>query len=454
MGGGYRRISEQQAFIQSLGCPKNLVDTEMVMADLNQAGYTFTQDPGEADLILVNTCSFIQPATEEAIETILHLAREKKEGRCKMLLVGGCLPRRYGRELLAAFPEVDGFFTPDTLHRFKPWISIIRNHQNPNRFLEGNKTRSALRGHPRILGTPFYRAYLKIAEGCSHGCRFCLIPRLRGPFRSRRFKSLIQEAEALAESGVKELTLVAQDITQYGKDLYGQARLPQLLTRLCRIPRIEWILLLYLHPSGVTPKLLETIAGEKKICRYLDIPFQHCNGEILKRMGRKETPGKIYALIQLIKEILPDAALRTSLIVGYPGETEKAFQELLEFVTMTRFHNLGAFPYSPESGTAAHNLKGRIAGKIQEKRYARTMERQSRISREILKGYVGKELPVLIEGESRETPLLLEGRTSFQAPDIDGVVYINEGFGEAGATKIVRISEAHTYDLVGCIVSD
>jgi ribosomal protein S12 methylthiotransferase len=447
-------MPEMKAFVQSLGCPKNLVDTEVVLAKLAELGYQLVGEPRDADLILVNTCSFIREAVEEGIETILTLAQEKTGGRCQALLVGGCLPKRYGPTLASELPEVDGFFTPETLPSLLSWIRGFKENRITTRFLNGGGKTAPLEGYPRILGTPFYRAYLKIAEGCAHACRFCLIPRLRGPFRSRRINSLVEEAGALAKGGVKELTIVAQDVTRWGADLYGEPRLPQLLTRLSRISGLSWIRLLYLHPRGVTTELLETMAREEKVCQYLDIPFQHANREVLVAMGRRETPRENRVLIQKIRRILPRAALRTSLMVGYPGETEEAFQDLLDFITEVRFHHLGVFKYSPEEGTAAARRKPQVPEKVKEKRYKMLMSRQTGISKSLLKSYTGRVLEVLVEGESRETALLLEGRTAFQAPDIDGVVYITGGLGITGTIQPVKITGSQTYDLVGEILTE
>ncbi len=346
----------------SLGCPKNLVDSEVTLGLLSKQGYSFTTDPSTAEVIIVNTCSFIKDATQEAIETILRLTPYKKEGRCHLFIVSGCLPQRYGKALEKELPEVDLFVGTGSFQKI-PQLILQRgkrkSYLSGQTFLYNEKT-------PRILSTPSFTAYLKIAEGCSRSCTFCTVPKIRGPYRSRRISSILKEAERLVAQGVKELVLIAQDTTAYGQDLKDGTSLERLLKALVRIAGLRWIRILYAYPklSHFTESLLELLSQEEKICPYLDLPIQHIDDEILRRMGRRSTKQEIRNLVEKLRTSVPGIALRTSLIVGFPGETEKQFKTLLRFVEEAQFDHLGAFQYSPEEGTPAYKFHNPIPEEV------------------------------------------------------------------------------------------
>ena len=434
----------------SLGCAKNLVDSEHMLGILAANGYTLTSEIDEAECVVINTCGFLESAVEEAIETILETARLKKEGQLKKLVVAGCFVQRYGYKLLKEIPEVDAWLGTGEITR----VAEVLRHEgtDPLPFFISRPTFLSDHRFPRLQSTPFYTAYLKIAEGCSHGCTYCIIPKLRGPFRSRRLTSLVREVEEMAERGVKEINLIAQDLSLYGKDIYGQPRLTELLEKLAHINGIEWIRLLYLHPNRVSEPLLDLMDTEKTICPYLDIPLQHVNQELLTAMGRDpqgETPGELMDRIRNRKRKI---SIRTTLMVGFPGETEEMFDELCGFVKTAELDHVGVFAFSPEKGTVAARLKPKVDRRTVEKRVNKLMKIQAAISKRNNQLKVGQVHPVLIEGLSPETDLLLTGRTAFMAPDVDTKVLINEGDGIIGEMMPVRITEAHTYDLVGKII--
>lgn len=440
-------------FIANLGCPKNLVDAEVMLGVLLDAGYDITSLEEEAEIIIVNTCAFIQPAVEESIETILSFARNKKGGRLKHLVVSGCFPQRYGKKLAGLLPEVDAFIGTDGFQNIGDVLDRLKAG-TPRPFFACRKPLFIMdESTPRKQTTPFYTAYLKIAEGCTHHCSFCLIPRLRGKLRSRSLPSILAEAGRLAGEGVRELILVAQDTTAYGSDRGDGASLTVLLRELLTVPGLDWIRLLYLYPNAVDDELLDLMASEARICPYLDIPIQHISPRILKLMRRPYDREDIYTLIKKIRAVLPQAALRTSLIVGFPGETEEEFQELLRLVQEAGFEHVGVFQYAAEEGTIASRLPNQLPVKIKRQRQKKILKVQQAISLALNRARVGKILPVLVEGLSDETELLLKGRTIFQAPDIDGQVYIAGGQAEIGQMASVKITEAHPYDLVGEIVS-
>ncbi|XOF32498.1 MAG: 30S ribosomal protein S12 methylthiotransferase RimO [Candidatus Electrothrix sp. YB6] len=436
--------------LTSLGCAKNLVDSEMMLGALELEGYTAVQNPAEADLLLINTCGFIRPAVEEAVEEILELAQYKEKDPGKKLVVTGCLVQRYGRDLQQELPEVDLFVGIDDeknivslLSALSPDNSTLALH-TPSRFL----TNSSL---PRRLATPFFRSYLKITEGCDNRCTYCMIPSIRGDLRSRPVQDLITEAKALEQAGVRELCLIAQDLTAYGDDLGRKDNLVVLLRQLLAATDIPWLRLLYLYPVSTTPELIRLMAEQPRILPYLDIPFQHISDRVLQRMGRRYGRRDLEELIAMIREILPDCALRTTMMVGFPGETEENVQELLTCLQAWQLDHVGVFPYEAEEGSAAADFPDQVAEEVKEERFARVMEQQAAISRQRLQQYVGRQEDVLVEGVSRETDLLLEGRTRYQAPDIDGCVYINEGTARPGDIVRIDITEAHIYDLVGGI---
>ena len=431
----------------SLGCPKNLVDSEVILGLLSKEGYSLTTDPSEAQIIIVNTCSFIEDATQEAIDTILKLTPHRREGRCRLLIVSGCLPQRYGTILEKELPEVDLFVGTGSFQKISKIIS------------QKGRRKSFLSGHsflyneetPRILSTPSSTAYLKIAEGCSKSCTFCTVPKIRGAYRSRRIRSIIKETERLTDQGVKELILIAQDTTAYGEDLEDGTSLEKLLRRLVKIDGLRWIRMLYSYPKAeyFTEGLLNLIAQEEKICSYLDLPLQHIDDEMLKRMGRRSNGIEIRGLIRKIRNFIPEVSLRTSLIVGFPGERESQFKVLLDFVQEIRFDHLGAFKYSPEEGTPASRLSRPVPEEIKEERLKTLMKVQKGISLKNNKRRVGQRMEVLVEGWDRQRGVL-KGRIQTQAPEIDGSVFLN-GEARPGDWVEARITRALPYDLIGVI---
>jgi ribosomal protein S12 methylthiotransferase len=412
------------------------------------AGYKPVEKPLDAQLIVVNTCAFIESATEESIETILELAQAKNIGQCELLVVAGCLPQRYGRKLIKAMPEVDLFVgTSSFVHLAeilarKQKDDSERLNLEPPRFLMTAKT-------PRTLSAPFYSAYLKVAEGCSNRCSFCTIPAIRGPYRSRPLNDLLQEAEWLATQGVIELNLVAQDSTAYGSDLDGIPRLPDLLGALAKIGYFRWIRILYGYPQKIDGKLLQTMASHESVCKYLDLPLQHVSPHLLKAMGRSGSAQEFLKLVAMIRQHLPEITLRTTLIVGFPGETQEDFQELYEFVEQARFQRMGLFAYSPERGTRAALFSDTVEESVKTQRVQTLAALQEKISLDYNSSLVGTAQPVLIEGLSDESDLLLQARLASQAPEVDGCVLINKGYGKVGDIVTALITEAHPHDLIG-----
>ncbi len=442
---------KDKVFLVSLGCAKNLVDSEHMLGLLHSKGFEQTANIEDAGIAVVNTCGFIQGAVEETIDTILEVANHKKEGCLKRLLVTGCFVQRYGYKLQKELPEVDGWLGTGEIHR----IADILEDENQGEltpFLVGRPKYLADHLVPRVQTTPFYTAYLRIAEGCSHGCSYCTIPSLRGPFRSRDPDSLIIEAQSLISQGVKELNLIAQDTTMYGQDLESHNCLEDLLERLAALKGVAWIRLLYCHPNGVSDRLLELIDSEEVICPYLDLPMQHVNQEILRAMGRGPGGEGPWELVERIRSRKRKIGLRTTFIVGFPGETEKSFQELCEFVRLVQFDHLGAFVFSKEEGTSAAQLGSCVDQPEAQRRLDELMNIQREVSKKINQEIVGDTIPVLIEGKSPETELLLKGRSATMAPDVDSQVLINKGEGVTGEIFPVLITEAHAYDLIGKIV--
>ena len=436
----------------SLGCDKNLVDSEVMLGLLRDKGYSLTNEEAEADIIVINTCCFIHDAKEESIQTILEMAEYKKNGRLKVLLVTGCLAQRYQSEILAEIPEVDAVLGTTATDRIAEAMEEA---------LSGKKTEyyADLQALPlpktnRVNTTGGYFSYLKIAEGCDKHCTYCIIPSLRGNYRSIPMERLIQEAQFLAEGGVKELTLIAQETTVYGMDLYGRKMLPELLDRLCEIEGIEWIRLLYCYPEEITDELIETMKRQPKICHYLDMPIQHAADTVLKRMGRRTTHKELDALIAKLRREIPDIALRTSLITGFPQETEEEHEELMEFVKHAGFERLGVFTYSREENTAAARMKGQITKKVKEKRQKELMKLQQQISRQRGEEKVGKTIRVMIEGKLPEDDIFI-GRSYMDAPNVDGFVFVHSRDSYlSGEFVDVKISQAREYDLIGEAVSD
>ncbi len=435
---------KETACLVSLGCPKNLVDSEVILGLLSKEGHPLTTDPLRAEILIVNTCSFIKEATKEAVETILQLSRLKKEGRCRLLVVSGCLPQRYGKVLEKELSEVDLFVGTGAFQNLPKLLSQKQKRKSfvlKSTFLYNERT-------PRILSTPPFIAYLKIAEGCSNTCTFCTVPKIRGPYRSRKIRSVLEEAKRLADQGVQELILIAQDTTGYGRDLRDGTDLEKLLKYLVRVEGLRWIRILYSYPrtDHFTDGLLELIAQEEKICPYLDLPIQHIDDEIVKRMGRRSKGTEIRSLLKKIRTFLPEVSLRSSLIVGFPGEKESQFKELLNFVEEVQFDHLGAFKYSPEEGTPASRLPHPISETVREERLRALMEKQKKISLKKYKKMVGQRRVVLVEGPQREQGFL-RGRLQSQAPEIDGSVFLN-GKAQPGNWVEARITQALPYDLV------
>ncbi|MDY6851004.1 MAG: 30S ribosomal protein S12 methylthiotransferase RimO [Thermodesulfobacteriota bacterium] len=445
--------NEKTVHLVSLGCPKNLVDSEYILGLLAECGYEITEEPGQAGVVIVNTCAFIRSAVEESIETILELARLKKNGLFQTLVVVGCLPQRYKDDLAASLPEVDLFLGTGELAALPDLLEAPAQSRAPGRGFWSRPGFVPAGPGPRLRSAPFFSAYLKIAEGCSNACSYCLIPSLRGPLRSRPLAVLVEEAAILAESGVKELILIAQDTTAYGQDLASGIGLARLLTELAEIQGLKWLRIMYAYPAGITENLIQVMAGLPKVCPYLDLPLQHAGPAVLARM-RRSGPADLLGLILRLRRDIPGLTLRTTMMTGFPGETSRDFEILMDFVSQARFDRLGVFAFSPEEGTPAAKASGQIAGQVKEDRRIRLMARQRRISREINEAMIGRTIPVLTEGFSPETDLLLAGRSQGQAPDIDGLVYINEGTASPGEIKPVFITEAHDYDLVGRIVDE
>ena len=434
----------------SLGCAKNLVDSENMLGLLAEQDFSLVPTLEEAEIAIVNTCGFIQSAVEESIDTILEVAAHKKPGNLERLVVVGCFVQRYGYQLRKEMPEVDGWLGTGELSKI---VNILAKETGPSPpFFINRPTFLADYTVPRVRATPFYSAYLKIAEGCSHRCSYCTIPRLRGPFRSRDLASLIIEAEHMIGSGVREINLIAQDTTMYGRDLGQDICLEDLMERLLQISGVEWIRMLYGHPLRISDRLLALMNEEEIICPYLDIPFQHVNETILKAMGRHYRGESPLQCIERIRSKTRRVSLRTTLIVGFPGETDEIFDELYHFVETAQFDQLGVFMFSPEKGTPAARLKGGVDRDVALKRVEAIMDLQAEISLRKNQGMIGHVEPVLIEGVSPETDLLLKGRMATMAPEVDSQVLINKGQGNVGEIVPVLIKEAHPYDLIGEIL--
>lgn len=438
-----------KAFFINLGCVKNLVDSEYILGLIKEQGYDIVDDPLDADIAVVNTCAFIRPAVEESIDTILELVSLKDKGHLTYLLVVGCFVQRYGRKLLREVPEVDGWIGTGQIYRIREILSA-KSANTPIFFIEKPHFLADHRS-PRLQTTPFYSAYLKIAEGCSHQCSYCIIPSLRGPFRSRTVNSLFIETKKMVERGVKEINLVAQDTASYGHDLDPPCKLEDLLEKLLTISGLKWLRVLYAHPFHLTEGILELIDSEEVLCPYLDLPIQHVNPDILSAMGRPVDIELIPQLIERIRNRSRKIALRTTVMIGFPGETEERFRQLRNFIRDAKFERLGVFSFSPEKGTPAARLKDIIAHEVVQNRIDEIMEIQAENSKKLNKEMIGKTVPVIVEGLHPETDLLLSGRTATMAPDVDGQVLINKGSANVGEIVPVQITEAHTYDLVGTI---
>jgi len=434
--------------IISLGCPKNLVDSEVMAAALANGGYQLATNPQDAGIVLVNTCAFILPAKEESIEEILRAAAWKKAGMCRCLVVTGCLPQRYGKALGEELPEVDIFLdTNEVPHIAAHLDRLMGREKSAPATIVNNPSFLMGADHARLLSTPFYSAYLKIAEGCSNYCSYCIIPAIRGRARSRRMDDILKEAQKLIAEGVREIIITAQDTTAYGRDLREKPTLGELLKNLASIADLRWIRLLYTYPGKLDERTLKVMAEEEKICPYLDIPIQHIDDDILKAMHRQGGSAGIRKSLAMIKAAIPDVALRTSLIVGFPGETPSKFKKLLNFIAETKFDHLGVFKYSREEETEAASISGHITEKTKERRRGQLMEEQAIISYEINKSLIGCSQEVLIEGKSDISAYPFVGRCRRQAPDIDGLTYVKGENFAAGDFAECLITDADTYDL-------
>ena len=440
--------------VVSLGCPKNLVDSETMLGLIHEENYEITNDPSEAEIIIVNTCGFIESAKEESINTILQMAEYKKSGSCRYIIVTGCLSQRYAEELFNELHEADAIAGVEVYDEIG---SIIKRVMNGERFIMLERSKpdviytSKETFLPRILTTPSYTAYLKIAEGCDNCCSYCAIPKIRGPYRSKPMEQVLKEAKTLADNGVKELIVVAQDTTRYGEDLPGgKLLLSDLLKELNKIESLKWIRVMYCYPNNFTDELIETFASLDKVCKYVDLPLQHASNRLLASMNRYDTREEVETLLAKLRKRIPGIVIRTTFIVGFPGETDADFEELKEFVEQQRFENAGVFAYSQEEGTVAGAMPNQIPDEIKQERYHELMALQAQISEEIHKDTEGQTLEVLVEGIEEDGSGLHYGRSYREAPDIDGLVFIeNPGDIKPGCFVKVNILQGFTYESVG-----
>lgn len=453
------KFKEKSLFFTSLGCSKNLVDSQVMLGHLNLDGFTVTQDPEDAEVIIVNTCSFVEAAKKESIETVLDLAQFKEDGNCKALVMSGCMAQRYHGELEAEMPEIDMFIGTGEYHKIVPLLKALDEGKLEKKSFVEIPRYIHTEFDPRLNTSPGYMAWLKISEGCNRNCTFCIIPTLRGKLRSRSVDSLVAEAKNLASQGVKELNLISQDFSDYGVDLEGGGKFDnknpmiyQLLSELEKVEGIDWIRVFYFYPDDLTEDVMSLMAKSTIITKYLDMPIQHFADGVLKRMNRRASGELIHSKINRLREFVPGIVLRTSVIVGFPGETQEDFDALLEGVKKARFHHLGVFKYSDEEGTPALRLSNKIEQDVIDERFEMLYETQKEIARELNQEFVGKIIDVLVEGFHEETDLLLQGRHAGQAPDIDGKVIINDGMAQAGEIVKVEITEVLDYDLVGRII--
>lgn len=442
----------------SLGCPKNLVDSEVMMGQLKEAGYEITNNAEEADTVVVNTCGFIESAKAESIEAILEATNAKANGKAQRVVVAGCLVERYRDDLMKELPEVDAFIGTNELNRILDAADVTKNFKELPLLPIGNKTATYLYDFdtPRYRATDSYTAFIKIAEGCDRPCAFCSIPSMRGSFRSRRFGSILKEAEDLAKQGVREVVLIAQDSSRFGEDLGEVDALAKLIRALGEIKDLEWIRVMYAYPTHISDEFLNAIAETPKAVKYLDMPLQHGSRNVLKLMKRGGTRESLEKLIRRVREKVPNITIRTTFITGFPGETEEDFEELMTFVRNCEFDNVGVFTYSDEEGTPAYDLPNKVDAKTAKRRRSALMKEQAKISKRKNKAKIGKTFKVLFEGLSQESDLLFQGRLEGQAQEIDGYILINdmpEDFEpKIGEIYDVKINEAHEYDLIGEII--
>ncbi len=452
-----KKFIDRTVFFSSLGCSKNLVDAQVMLGHMGLNGFQVVPEPNGAEVIVVNTCSFIEAAKAESVETILDLADYKNEeqGKCKALVVSGCMAQRYSSELEKELPEVDMFIGTGEYNKIVPLLTALEEGKLEKKSFVEVPRFIHTEFDPRLNTSPFYTAWLKISEGCNRNCTFCIIPTLRGRLRSRTVNSLVEEAQSLSKSGVRELNLISQDLSDYGVDLDDSNSLFELLSGLETVDGIDWVRLFYFYPDELTDEVIEKMATSSKVCKYLDMPVQHFSDFILKRMNRKITGEKIMDRIVKLRERIPGIVLRTSIIVGFPGENEQDFEKLLEGVKKARFNHLGIFRYSDEEGTPAYRLKDKVSQEVIEERFDRLFEAQKEIARELNQDFLGKTVDVLVEGFHEETELLIVGRHFGQAPDIDGKVIINDLDGKElkqGDLVNVEITDVLDFDLIGKLV--
>lgn len=436
---------QEKVSVVTLGCEKNLVDSEIMSGLIHQRGFALVEKPEDATVVIVNTCGFIDAAKEESVNTILNLAELKETARLKALIVSGCLTQRYKKELMEEMPEIDGIVGTGDFHKINDIIDEALGGKKP--VYVGNPVFTYEENMPRLLSTPRHTAYVKIAEGCDNACTFCSIPIMRGKFRSRSVESIVAEVENLAKQGVKEVSLIAQDSTNYGTDLYEGFKLPELLNRVSEVEGILWVRLHYAYPGFFTDELIDTIAANPKICKYIDMPLQHSEDTILKRMRRPGRQRDVRELVAKIRARIPDVALRTSMIVGFPGETEEDFERLCDFVREMKFDRLGVFAYSQEEDTPANRLPDHLPDEVKQARASKLMEVQREVAIDNAAKYVGKVIDVLVERYDGRSDVYI-GRSQFDAPEVDGEVFIT-GKSEIGQIRSVRITHAYEYDLSG-----
>lgn len=432
----------------SLGCAKNRVDTEVMLGILRDNDIELVQQPSEADILIVNTCAFIESAKEESITTILSMAEFKSAGKCKALIVAGCLGQRYGQELLDELPEADAIIGTGAWNRI---MEAVKETMSGNRVVIAGESEIIYDARmPRIMTTPDYTAYVKIAEGCDNRCAFCAIPQIRGHYRSRKLEDICEEVKKLTEKGVKEINLIAQDSTKYGFDLYGEPSLAKLLRELCKIDKVKWLRILYCYPRFFTDELIDTIANEEKICKYVDLPLQHAHDSVLRNMHRPDTKESIERLLSKIRGKIPQAVVRSTFIVGFPGETDAQYQTLRNFIEQQRFEKVGIFTYSREEGTPAAEMDNQVSEDVMQERYHDLMSLQCKISEELNQELEGKELEVLVEGRMEEQENVVCGRSYREAPEVDGQIFV-EGDADSKPGDIIRVKivQGFTYDAVG-----
>lgn len=432
----------------SLGCSKNLVDTEVMLGELVAHGIELTNNPAEADILIVNTCAFIKSAKEESITTILNMADYKETGRCRSLIVAGCLGQRYKQELLDELPEADAILGTGAWGRIMEAVEATLKGQRV--VIAGEDDTLYDEKTPRITTTPEYTAYVKIAEGCDNNCAFCAIPQIRGHFRSRQIDDICREVEHLTENGVREIVFIAQDSTLYGRDLYGKPSLAKLLREVVKVPKLKWVRTMYCYPKFFDDELIDVYVSEPKVCKYVDLPLQHAHDSVLRSMHRPDTQAEMIALIKKLRERIPGVTIRSTFIVGFPGETDAQYQTLRRFLIEQRLDKVGVFTYSREEDTAAYDMPNQVPEDVMQERYHDLMSVQCKISEEINQSFEGKEIEVLVEGRDEEQPNIAVGRSYREAPEVDGQVYIeNDTDSKPGDIIKVKVLQGFTYDIVG-----